>query len=80
MVDTLEEAGLAVREADPSDRRSVLVSLTPAGRTLLERLGEARRASAEALFGRLDTEQLAALRVLLDALNTPEGVDQNEAS
>jgi DNA-binding MarR family transcriptional regulator len=80
MVDALEEAGLAARQADPSDRRSVLVSLTPAGRTLLHRLGEARRASAEALFGRLDTEQLAALRVLLDALNTPEATDDGEAS
>ncbi|HEY5468095.1 MAG TPA: MarR family transcriptional regulator [Coriobacteriia bacterium] len=80
MVDTLEEAGLAARQADPSDRRSVLVSLTPAGRTLLERLGEARRASAEALFGRLDEEQLAAMRELLNVLNTPEAADENGAS
>jgi len=80
MVDTLEEAGLAARQADPSDRRSVLVSLTPAGRTLLERLGEARRASAEALFGRLDEEQLAAMRELLLVLNTAEAADENGAS
>jgi DNA-binding MarR family transcriptional regulator len=80
MVDTLEEAGLAVREADRSDRRSVLVSLTPAGRTLLDRLSEARRASAEALFGKLDAGQLAALRGLLDVLNAPEASDDGEAS
>jgi DNA-binding MarR family transcriptional regulator len=80
MVDLLQEAGLAVREADPSDRRSVLVSLTPAGRALLDRMGEARRASAEALFGNLDAEQLAHLQSLLETLNTPEPAGETQAS
>jgi DNA-binding MarR family transcriptional regulator len=79
MVDTLEEAGLAARQPDPSDRRSVLVALTSAGRTLLERMSEARRESAEVLFGRLDAEQLASLRTLLEALNAPDAAE-NEAS
>ena len=34
----LEEAGLVARAADPVDRRSSLVSITPAGRALLARL------------------------------------------
>jgi DNA-binding MarR family transcriptional regulator len=72
MVDLLEEAGLAVRQPDREDRRSVLVSPTPAGRDLLERMGEARRASAEALFGRLDEQQLQQLRELLDVLDAPD--------
>src|SRR5579872_3049532 len=38
MVDGLEEAGLVRRQADPDDRRSVLVEPTAAGRSLLERL------------------------------------------
>jgi DNA-binding MarR family transcriptional regulator len=75
MVDTLEEAGLAERRPDVSDRRSVLVALTPAGRTLLDRMGEAKRENAEALFGRLDADQLASLRVLLDALNAPDAAE-----
>jgi DNA-binding MarR family transcriptional regulator len=31
----LEEAGLVTRAADPADRRSALISVTPAGRALL---------------------------------------------
>ena len=39
MVDALEIAGLAGRQAAPDDRRSVLVGLTADGEALLERLG-----------------------------------------
>src|SRR5215208_8204343 len=31
----LEELGLVTRAADPADRRSALIAITPAGRTLL---------------------------------------------
>jgi DNA-binding MarR family transcriptional regulator len=72
MVDLLEEAGLVVRQPDTGDRRSVLVSVTASGRDLLGRMGEARRAGAEALFGKLDERQLALLRDILEALNEPE--------
>jgi len=80
MVDILEQAGLAVREPDRSDRRSVLVSLTPAGASLLDRMGEARRVSAEALFGTLDESELATLHGLLKALNAPDTPRGEEAS
>jgi DNA-binding MarR family transcriptional regulator len=80
MMDILEEAGLAVREPDRSDRRSVLVSLTPAGVSLLDRMGEARRASAEALFGKLDEPQLARLHELLEALNAPDAPGEGGAA
>jgi DNA-binding MarR family transcriptional regulator len=36
LIDTLEKDGLARRETDPNDRRTVLVRLTPAGEALLE--------------------------------------------
>ena len=42
VVDRLEEAGLARREADPADGRRALVWLEPAGRELAERALEAR--------------------------------------
>ena len=80
MVDLLEDAGLAVRQPDPSDRRSVLVSPTPAGRALLERMGEARRAGAEAVFGALDEAELARLHELLAALNATGASEENGAS
>lgn len=80
MVDLLEEAGLAERQPDREDRRSVLVSPTAAGRALLERMGEARRESAEALFGTLDDGQLAYLRGLLETLDAPEVAGGSQVS
>jgi DNA-binding MarR family transcriptional regulator len=69
MIDTLEEAGLACREPDLHDRRSVLVAPTPAGHTVVDRLDRARRATAEELFGRLTAAQRATLLTLLGALD-----------
>jgi len=68
MVDGLEGAALVARRADPGDRRSVRVELTPAGRRLLDRLERARRRSAEEVFGGLDPEQRTTLAGLLGAL------------
>ena len=36
IVDRLEEHGLVLRERSPEDKRQVLISLTPQGRTVLE--------------------------------------------
>lgn len=65
VVDGLVEAGLVERAPDPANRRSVLVELTDPGRGTLEELAEARRQTAEELFGSLSpTDQ----RQLLDLL------------
>src|SRR6201996_4528910 len=48
----LEEAGLIARTADPADRRSSLVSATPAGSALLVEMRARRDAW---MAGRLDT-------------------------
>jgi DNA-binding MarR family transcriptional regulator len=68
LVDALEHAGVVARRGDPGDRRAVLVELTPAGRALLGRLDEARRAFAEELFGVLSDAERAQLADLLGAL------------
>jgi DNA-binding MarR family transcriptional regulator len=68
MVDALETAGLAARHAAPGDRRSVLVSLTPAGRRLLDGLEDARRGSAEEVFGGLAGPERTQLLALLESL------------
>ena len=68
MIDALEAAGLVARQADREDRRSVLVALTPAGRRLLAHLDEARRATAEEVFGALGAADRADLHRLLSAL------------
>ena len=57
MVEGLESAGLVTRTMDPSDRRSVLVACTPAGKELLTRLAEDRRTAAETLFAPLSAAQ-----------------------
>lgn len=68
MVDGLEEAGLVQRRADPDDRRSVLVEPTAAGRHLLDRLDEARRATAAQAFSALTADERATLADLLERL------------
>jgi DNA-binding MarR family transcriptional regulator len=71
VVDRLEAAGLARREADPSDGRRALVRLEPAGRELAERaLGARSRVlrSAVADLGAADVRDLERLLgALLDA-------------
>ncbi len=44
IVDRLLDRGLVVRERDPNDRRTLRVGLTPAGKELLERVQQRKRA------------------------------------
>jgi DNA-binding MarR family transcriptional regulator len=70
VVDALEAAGLVRRAADPANRRSTLIMLTPAGYAVRARLHEARRQAAEDLFAPLSTRQREALRDLLAELDS----------
>jgi len=73
MIDSLEQAGLVCREADANDRRSVLVSPSPAGQMVLDRLDRARRDTADDLFSRLTPGERAQLLALLVALDAERG-------
>ncbi len=59
LLDRLEAVGLVQRDADPNDRRVVLVSITQRGRAMLDRLSLAHRAelakTAPALLEALKT-------------------------
>lgn len=66
-VNDLEARGLVVREIDPSNRRSKLVSLTADGRAMVAALDAVDDPAPEAMAG-LDDDDLAALRRILDKL------------
>lgn len=68
LVAALEQAGLVTREADPDDRRQILLRATPEGRRLLEE-GRARRtASLTRRLAALPAADLAALAHAADLL------------
>src|SRR3954453_23140287 len=64
----LEEAGLVVRAADPTDRRSSLVSITSEGRALLEHLRTRKDAFLAQRLAGLSDEELAVLERAADIL------------
>ena len=66
----LAERGLIVKEADPTDARSVRVSLSPAGVETLARIRSERTALLGARVARLSPEQRAALIAALPALES----------
>jgi len=68
IVDDLEGARLVTRAIDPRDRRSILVSLTPDGALLLDRVAQARRRTAEVTFSRLSAAERAELTRMLARL------------
>jgi DNA-binding MarR family transcriptional regulator len=57
-LDRLEQAGLITRGPDPEDRRGTLISLTAAGRELVDSVAEAHLENERGLLGALtDAEQ-----------------------
>lgn len=57
IVDRLLERGLVTRARDPQDRRTLQVSLTPAGRDLLAQVNAQKRASTERLLSSFSKEE-----------------------
>lgn len=67
-VDALEQAGLAHRTRDPTDRRGWLVVIDPAGRRALDAHRQARREIFQELLGDLDASDLATTAMVLSHL------------
>jgi DNA-binding MarR family transcriptional regulator len=68
VVDLLQEKGLVDRGPDPSDRRATLISLTPRGLSLREKVRDDRRRDADEYFSRLVPKDRAELERLLRLL------------
>jgi MarR family transcriptional regulator, transcriptional regulator for hemolysin len=64
-IDQLEASGHVVRSAVPEDRRAYLVSLTPSGKALFERLEGTMKATEAALVDGLTARDVATTRRVL---------------
>lgn len=71
MLDKLEQRGLVTRARSESDRRTVLVGITPAGVLLLSEMHEPLRACHEQQLGHLPPESLRQLIELLRQVRGP---------
>ncbi|GAA1879674.1 MarR family winged helix-turn-helix transcriptional regulator [Lapillicoccus jejuensis] len=76
----LEAQGLVDRVDDPSDARAVLVSVTAAGRRLLDRAREARGAVLAPYVTQLDGDDLAALERAVPVLQRLVAAAQRDAT
>lgn len=67
-IDRLVEQGLVVRAAHPTDRRTILASLTEEGRSIVERIDQERRAIFERTWGLLPEAELTAFSEILNKI------------
>jgi DNA-binding MarR family transcriptional regulator len=69
LVNRLEERGWVQRVPDPSDRRAVLVSLTPDGEAVFEQLRAEYRALLHEEMASLDDDEVATLASAVEILD-----------
>jgi DNA-binding MarR family transcriptional regulator len=67
-LDRLEQAGLVARAPDPADRRGTLITLTPAGRELIDAVTEAHLDNERDLIAALSADEQRLLADLLRKL------------
>jgi DNA-binding MarR family transcriptional regulator len=82
-LDRLEAAGHITREPDPSDRRGVLITLTPKGRRLVDKASVTHMANEERILSGLtaaERRQLAGLLRKLSLTMPPPGGDEPAAA
>lgn len=68
ITDQLEKEGLVVRDADPEDRRSIAVRLTPEGRAAFDRMASAHEQWVVEMFGGLSLDEKSQMHERLGKL------------
>ncbi|WP_071131546.1 MarR family winged helix-turn-helix transcriptional regulator [Enterococcus timonensis] len=68
VIDKLEKKGLATREPSENDRRAYALSLTPAGKKIVEKYAYIPDVSEEKLLSVLDVEDQKSLRRIMNRL------------
>jgi DNA-binding MarR family transcriptional regulator len=68
LIANLEDGGLVARTADPSDRRSSLIAITPAGRDLMRTLRTRKDAYLVRRLTKLTADERATLAQAADLL------------
>lgn len=79
-VDRLVGIGLVDRRENPQDRRELLLTITPAGRSLINRVSRRRRAAIARIVGGIPEEQRGALIAALDAFAAAAGEPKEAAA
>ena len=69
VVNRLEQRGWVTRESDPHDGRVVMVRLSPAGRTIADRLRDEYRALVHEEMATLDDDDVETLARAIDVLD-----------
>jgi DNA-binding MarR family transcriptional regulator len=64
----LEERGLVVRSAHPTDRRQVILTVTDEGRTMVQRVRRAKDAWLARRLAELTAEEWATLKAAVPIL------------
>jgi DNA-binding MarR family transcriptional regulator len=77
LVTGLEQAGLAERKQDPSDKRVVLVALTEAGAAYIRARRQAGARTFADLIDKLPDDEAAALAAAVPALNRLRDLDSD---
>lgn len=71
VVDRLEKDGLARRQQSETDRRTVLVALTPEGLAAFEKLAAGHEAEVARIFARLGDEDVDVMTKILKRAGEP---------
>ena len=74
ILNRLEERGLVVRQRSQTDRRALLISITPAGQAILTEFGQTIRAGVKSLLAEISPTDrqnlLQSIRTLKDKFET----------